>query len=96
MTAITVRDAGVFLAGAAAALAGVAGVFFFRFWRRSGDRFFLMFAAAMALIAVNRIGIVFAGPSADRLVVSIAIRTGGHLMILCAIVFKNLPGGRRG
>lgn len=91
-----VRDSGMFLSGATAAFSVVAAVFFFKYWRRSGDRFFGLFAAAFLLMAVNRVGIVSAGPSSDHVLWFYLIRLLAYLTILGAIVEKNLgPPGRR-
>jgi uncharacterized membrane protein HdeD (DUF308 family) len=43
------------LAGAIAALSGIAALFFLRFWRRTADRFFLLFALAFAIDALSRL-----------------------------------------
>jgi hypothetical protein len=42
------------LSGAVAALGLVAALFFLRFWRRTGDRFFMLFAAAFVIDAAAR------------------------------------------
>jgi hypothetical protein len=41
--------------GAIAALSMVAALFFLRFWRRTGDRFFLLFALAFAIDGLSRL-----------------------------------------
>jgi hypothetical protein len=43
-----------FLYGAAAMGCAVIGLFFWRFWRQSLDRLFLMFALAFWILAVDR------------------------------------------
>lgn len=35
----------------------VAGLFFLRFWKRSGERLFVFFALAFALLAAQRLGL---------------------------------------
>lgn len=81
----------VFIAGASAALAGVASVFFLRFWRATGDRFFLLFAGAFALFGINRIGLI----STDREhnVWIYVLRLAAFGLIILAIVDKNRPRG---
>jgi hypothetical protein len=37
----------------------VAALFFMRFWRRSGERLFVFFALAFALLALQRMGLAF-------------------------------------
>ena len=44
------------LHGALVALAFVAALFFFRFWQRTKDRFFALFAAAFAALSVVALG----------------------------------------
>ena len=94
MSWMTIRDAGVFLCGASAAFALVAAVYFLKFRRRTGDRFFTMFAVAFFLMALNRVGIVVAGPVGDHVLWFYLVRLAAYLVILLAIVQKNLP--RRG
>ena len=43
------------LTGAVAALSLVAALFFLRFWRRTGDRFFQLFALAFAIDGLSRL-----------------------------------------
>lgn len=68
----------------------VAALFFARFWRQSGDRLFLFFAAAFALLAVQR-----ASLAAAAVILPIAptwlylIRLTAFLLIIIAIVDKN-------
>jgi hypothetical protein len=85
-----VRDAGMFLSGATGALAAVAALLFLKFRRRTGDRFFTLFSAAFALMAANRFGILFAGPSSDHVIWFYLIRLFAYLIILAAIVDKNV------
>jgi RsiW-degrading membrane proteinase PrsW (M82 family) len=46
-----------FLLGAIAMSSLVASLFFLRYWRRTHDRFFLLFALAFAIDVLSRIGI---------------------------------------
>jgi len=45
------------LTGAIAALSLVAALFFLRFWRRTHDRFFLLFALAFAIDGASRLAL---------------------------------------
>ena len=45
------------LAGVIATLGLVAALFFLRFWRRTGDQFFLLFATAFAIDGLSRLAI---------------------------------------
>lgn len=78
-----------FLAGGTAVAALAVALFFLRFWHRSGDRFFALFALAFAVFAVNRA--LFAAVDADdesRAWVYV-VRLVAFLLILAAIVDKN-------
>jgi len=80
-----------FLAGAVTLGYAVATLFFLRFWRKTGDRLFLVFSVAFALFAANQ------GLAAAMTVVYesaswiYALRVLGFMLILGAIVDKNRP-----
>ncbi len=46
-----------FIMGAIAMASAVVALFFFRFWRDTGDRLFAMFALAFLLLGITRIGL---------------------------------------
>lgn len=75
----------------------VAGAFFLRFWRRTRDRLFLAFAAAFALLAMNQVLAAFLGASDELTPYTYVLRVLGFVLILLAIVDKNLMnrGGAR-
>lgn len=72
------------LAGAAIAL------FFLRFWRASGDRLFLFFALAFALLAVNRVVLALLENQTEAAAVVYLARALAFGLILVAIADKNL------
>jgi hypothetical protein len=83
-----------FLAGAVTMGFLVAAGFFLRYWRRTRDRLFLAFALAFVLFALNQL-------FAAALVVVIephslvyALRVAGFILILAAIIDKNLQSRR--
>lgn len=81
-----------FLSGAAMMGGWVCGLFFLRFWRRTGDRFFLIFGLAFWTLAVERVGLIFIDPQVeDRQPVIYLIRMTAFLLILYAIWEKNRP-----
>ncbi|MDP8916406.1 MAG: DUF5985 family protein [Pseudomonadota bacterium] len=86
--------AAVFVTGALAMGFLVSSVFFLRFWRRTGDSLFLVFAAAFALMALNQglIG-VFDVPREEQSPI-FALRLLAFVLIIAAILWKNV-GGRR-
>jgi hypothetical protein len=79
-----------FFSGAVAMGFLVASGFFARFWRRTSERLFLAFAAAFALLAVNQVlaAVIEAGDERTPFVYS--LRVLGFLLILGAIVDKNV------
>jgi hypothetical protein len=78
-----------FLYGAAAMGSAVIGAFFWRFWRHSMDRLFLMFSLAFWILAVDRtmLGVV-AFPNEWREQVFL-LRLLAFCLILYGIVDKN-------
>lgn len=78
-----------FIAGASGALSGVAALYFGRFWRVSGDRFFAFFALAFALFAANRIALT--AVDQEHAVWVYVFRLAAFVLILVAIVDKNRP-----
>jgi hypothetical protein len=79
-----------FLAGAAALGYVVAAVFFLRFWRVTRDRLFLAFCGGFALLAVNQVLAVLVEAGDERTPFVYSLRVLGFLLILWAIVDKNL------
>ena len=73
----------------------VAAGFFLRFWRKTQDRLFLAFAAAFVLLAVNQALAAFLGAGDERTPYTYLLRVLGFVLILYAIVDKNLSSGRR-
>lgn len=83
-----------YLGGAATLGYLVAGTFFLRFWRRTGDRLFLAFAVAFALLSVNQILSTFIGAGDENVAYAYLLRVLGFILILAAIVDKNLSTRR--
>jgi hypothetical protein len=75
----------LFLAGLLTMAYAVAALFFARFWMESRDRLFGYFAAAFALLAVQRTMVALAP---DHVMVY-AIRLVAFIMIIIAIIDKN-------
>ena len=84
-----------FLAGALTLAYVVALFYFVRFWRRTSDRLFLAFAAAFGLLALNQIAVFALGVGDERHNYAYVLRVLGFILILAAIVDKNLFGRRR-
>ena len=73
----------------------VAAAFFLRFWRRTHDRLFLAFAAAFALLGLNQALAAFLGASAELTPYTYVLRVFGFVLILYAIIDKNVSAGRK-
>ncbi|MDP2032625.1 MAG: DUF5985 family protein [Polaromonas sp.] len=85
-----------FLSGAVALASLAVGLFFFRFWWKSRDRFFLYFAVSFWLEAVNRSYLVLGGEMREDFPVYYSIRLVSYGLILLAIWDKNRPPRRAG
>ena len=83
-----------FLAGALTLAYVIASAYFVQFWRRTSDRLFLAFAAAFALLALNQITVFTLGVADERFNYAYVLRVLGFVLILLAIVDKNLFGRR--
>jgi hypothetical protein len=79
------------LAGAIMMSFAYAGMFFLRYWRRSGDRFFLLFSAAFFCLALERLA-VQAGPFEAADPSLYLIRLLAYCFILRAVWDKNRSG----
>lgn len=79
---------GNILLGAIAATTFAIGLFFLKYWRSSGDRFYLLFSASFLIEAVNRAAMGTIGSSElEPLHYSIRLLTYG--LIVIAIWDKN-------
>ncbi len=66
-----------------------AGLFFLRFWARTRDRLFVLFAIAFWVFALIRVGVLALDqPEEDQLLYW--FRLAAYILILAAIVDKNL------
>ena len=68
----------------------LAGLFFFRFWRRTRDRFFLWFALSFWLEACDRVALGLNGTGEDAPAIY-GLRIVAYGLILLAIWQKNRP-----
>jgi peptidoglycan/LPS O-acetylase OafA/YrhL len=83
-----------FLAGAVTFGFLVAALFFARFWQRTGDRLFIAFAIAFGLLALNQALAQWLGAADERAGYTYLLRVLGFVLILAAIVDKNVSGPR--
>ncbi|MGF7177544.1 DUF5985 family protein [Azospirillum doebereinerae] len=85
-----------FITGALAALYVIAGVFFLRFWRRTRDALFVHFALAFGLLALNQALVALGGFQREEQGWIYLIRLLAFVLIIVAIIRKNLEGRRPG
>jgi hypothetical protein len=79
-----------FLYGAIAMAAGVITLGFMRFYRRTGDRFFLYFSASFGLECLSRVLFVLLQWREDDNKWFYLLRVVAYGLILAAIVDKNV------
>jgi hypothetical protein len=80
---------GPFLSGAIMMALWTIGFFFFRFWKRTRDRFFFTFATAFWVMAVERIVLALVDPAHEMRPFIYMIRLVAFMLIIVAIVDKN-------
>lgn len=81
-----------FMSGAVTMGFVVAGVFFLRFWKRTSDPLFLTFAVAFGLLALNQGLAQWLDAADERVAYTYLLRVLAFVLILIAIVQKNLGG----
>ena len=79
-----------FFLGGIVVLCGVAGLFFLRFWRRTRDRLFLIFAVAFWTLGANWLALAFIRADEVRTWLY-AVRLAAFVLILIGIIDKNRP-----
>jgi hypothetical protein len=67
----------------------IASLFFVRFWKITGDRFFLFFAASFIAIAVSRVVVDEGIPPFGYEPYGYMIRVLSYLFIIAGILYKN-------
>jgi L-asparagine transporter-like permease len=83
-----------FMSGAITMGCLVAAGFFMRFWRQTADRLFLAFAVAFVLLALNQALAQWFGAANERIAYTYLLRVLGFVLILVAIVDKNVARRR--
>jgi hypothetical protein len=84
------------IAGAVTMGHAVAGLFFLRFWSRTGDRLFLYFAAAFGLLAANRLLVATLEIAREEQSWVYVLRLVAFCLIIVAILLKNAEAKRPG
>lgn len=72
----------------------IAGLFFCRFWNRTRDGLFMMFAIAFWLLAANHTLVALAGLTREERTWFYLLRLAGFVLIIIGIAAKNF-GPRR-
>ena len=67
----------------------IAALFFLRFRRETGDRLFLAFSVAFALLAVQRLALAVVPPTDRSEILIYGLRLLAFILILAAIADKN-------
>lgn len=80
------------LIGATALAYAALAAFFRRFYVRSRDRLFLIFAGAFAVMAVNRVALAMLDPHSETRTYVYFVRLFAFALILWAIIDKNRAG----
>jgi len=70
----------------------IAGLFFLRFWKSSGDRFFLYFAMSFGIEGINRILLGLTAGLREDAPTYYLVRLVAYGLILLAILEKNRQG----
>lgn len=83
------------LLGAIAMASVIAGLFFLRFWRNTGDRFFLYFSLSFLIEGFNRMLLGSHSGLTESSPAFYMIRLISYCLILWAIVEKNATRDER-
>ena len=74
----------------------VAGLFFLRFWRKTRDRLFMIFALAFWILGLNWMLLAFTSPTDEsRRALFYILRLVAFILISCAIIDKNRSARQR-
>jgi Family of unknown function (DUF5985) len=84
-----------FMSGMIAMGLFTAGLFFLRFWRRTGDGLFIAFGLAFCLLSLNYVLLEATGISREEQSWIYLIRLAAFALIIVAIVAKNMNGAGR-
>lgn len=87
--ALTQQTGVDFVSGATAVACFAIAVFFVRFWQRSGDRLFGMFALAFLVFGANRVALTLLGDDTEARTYIYVLRLAAFLLLGLAIADKN-------
>ena len=66
-----------------------AGLFFFRFWKQTRDRLFVIFALALWVLALQRLALGLTTETSENVMLLYVVRFLAFVLILGAIIDKN-------
>lgn len=69
----------------------IASLFFVGFWRRSRDRFFVIFAIAFLLLGISWFVLILTGTKNEFNPPVYLTRLFAFLLIIVAVIYKNRP-----
>ena len=78
-----------FLSGAISMACLTIALFFLRFWRQTGDRLFVIFAAAFGILMVERLMLATVSASHELAPYIFVMRLFAFVLIMGAVVDKN-------
>ncbi len=80
-----------FLNGAFVVASGAIAFFYWRYWRRTGDRLFAILAGAFLLLLVERAVLAFLPPVYEGRHIIFLVRLLAFAVIIVGVVDKNWP-----
>ncbi len=83
------HDLTLVIAGMLSAGYAIAALYFLKFWRRTGDRLFIWFATAFALLVVQRLALAVSDDLLGNATWFYVIRLLAFALIAGAIIDKN-------
>lgn len=78
-----------FFSGMSLAIFGAAGLFFFKFWRKTREPFFAVFGAACWMLSAERVPLLLYGMDAEAHSWVYFMRLSAFVLIMVAIVRAN-------
>jgi len=78
-----------FLRGALVAASVVAMLFFFRYWQRTQDRLFFIFALAFGALGLHWLGLALTDPQSESAHYMYVARLAAFLLFLVGILDRN-------
>jgi len=67
----------------------VAGLIFLRYWKVTGDRLFVFFSMAFAMLSINYLVLAAVDPAFEARHLIYLIRLAGFILIIVGIIDKN-------